>query len=483
MFFNSKIASFGFRLPKTRSMDDLLSACDPGSLLTRTSSDPNLNNHCQDIRLGLEPQHPTTEEAAADSESMAKDSPQVPEQQREHPPLQAASNRTWNVDQPLPLQDHRATPQLDCLSSEVELASRACPEATAGTCPALGLKKPSIDSTRAEELLEKLPCDYVKDGLESSGTWDLGATCDPDSSLQPSAGPLVWHPPTPRVLRQDEEDGRRGGSAKPIEEGSPMERAQPEPCRRGISQSQTSEFSLLGANWDSFQGMGTSLPGGDVGPRRLLPYGCCNKRLSSRTFWASGLCLSSQWPLKEGSRLPGCSSHSGSHFAGLAGKASKLWLPCHLKQAVGPKHVSASSPSPVPPLYLDDDGLPFPTDVIQHRLRQIEATYKQEVEQLRRQVHELQLRLDIRHCCAPPAEPPVDYEDDFVSDSSWSSPSPPQWFSSHLRKGECVPKTTFQLPASHPCSLESSRFKCSNSMGGGLAAETDMWIGSGVLAF
>ncbi|KAK1331319.1 hypothetical protein QTO34_009271 [Cnephaeus nilssonii] len=68
----------------------------------------------------------------------------------------------------------------------------------------------------------------------------------------------------------------------------------------------------------------------------------------------------------------------------------------------------------MPPLYLDDDGLPFPTDVIQHRLRQIEAGYKQEVEQLRRQVRELQMRLDIRHCCAPPAEPPMDYEDDFT---------------------------------------------------------------------
>lgn len=193
-----------------------------------------------------------------------------------------------------------------------------------------------------------------------------------------------------------------------------MGTAQPELCCRGISQSQTSEFSLLGANWDSFQGMGVSLPGGDVGPRRLLSYGCCNKRPSGRPFWASGLCLSSQWPLKEGARPLGCSSQSGAPFTGLAGKTSRLWLPCHLTQALGPRQVLASSPSPVPPLYLDDDGLPFPTDVIQHRLRQIEATYKQEVERLRRQVRELQLRLDIRHCCAPPAEPPMDYEDDFT---------------------------------------------------------------------
>ncbi|KFV67383.1 Myotubularin-related protein 4, partial [Dryobates pubescens] len=42
------------RLPKTRSMDDLLSACDSSSPLTRTSSDPNLNNHCQEVRVGLD---------------------------------------------------------------------------------------------------------------------------------------------------------------------------------------------------------------------------------------------------------------------------------------------------------------------------------------------------------------------------------------------------------------------------------------------
>ncbi|XP_066491703.1 myotubularin-related protein 4 [Tiliqua scincoides] len=403
------------RLPKTRSMDDLLSGCDPGSLLTRTSSDPNLNNHCPDVRVGLEPRHPSAEEATAGSESTTKDSPQVPEQQQqERPPLQAASSRTPNVDWQPPLQDVGASLQLNGLSSEVELASGACPETAAGTSPAPGQKKQPMDSTRAEELLEKFPLDHVKAGLESSGAWDLGTTCGPDSSLQPPAGPPIWNPPAPRVPRQDEEDSRRGGSARPREEGSPMGRAPQELCRKGVSQSQTSEFSLLGANWDSFQGMGTSLPGGDVGPRRLLSYGCCNKRLSCRPFWASGLCLSSQWPLKEGARLPGCSGHSGAHFAGLAGKTSRLWLPCHLKQALGPKHVSASSPSPVPPPYLDDDGLPFPTDVIQHRLRQIEATYKQEVEQLRRQVRELQLRLDIRHCYAPPAEPPMDYEDDFT---------------------------------------------------------------------
>ncbi|XP_024288434.2 myotubularin-related protein 4 isoform X5 [Oncorhynchus tshawytscha] len=45
------------RLPKSRSMDNLVSACENGMALTRTSSDPNLNKHCQEGRTahGLEP--------------------------------------------------------------------------------------------------------------------------------------------------------------------------------------------------------------------------------------------------------------------------------------------------------------------------------------------------------------------------------------------------------------------------------------------
>nr|XP_008123811.1 PREDICTED: myotubularin-related protein 4 [Anolis carolinensis] len=193
-----------------------------------------------------------------------------------------------------------------------------------------------------------------------------------------------------------------------------------------------SDFSLLGANWDSFQGMGASLPGGDGAPRRLFSYGCCSKR---RHLWASGLGLSGQWPSKDGARLP-----SGPHCPG---KTARPWLPCHLKQALGPKPSAPSSPSPAPPaFYLDDDGLPFPTDVVQHRLRQIEATYKQEVEQLRRQVRELQLRLDIRHCYAPPAEPQMDYEDDFTCLKESDGSENEDFYSDHSE--DCLSETSWE---------------------------------------
>ncbi len=56
-------------------------------------------------------------------------------------------------------------------------------------------------------------------------------------------------------------------------------------------------------------------------------------------------------------------------------------------------------------------------DAVQQRLRQIEAGYKQEVEVLRQQVRQLQMRLESKQYSTPPSEPDIDYEDDIVSSS------------------------------------------------------------------
>uniref|UniRef100_A0A671L4G0 phosphatidylinositol-3,5-bisphosphate 3-phosphatase n=1 Tax=Sinocyclocheilus anshuiensis TaxID=1608454 RepID=A0A671L4G0_9TELE len=62
-----------------------------------------------------------------------------------------------------------------------------------------------------------------------------------------------------------------------------------------------------------------------------------------------------------------------------------------------PSHSSASCSGSPAPAHLDDDGLPVAVDAVQQRLRQIEASYKQEVEVLRRQVRQLQLKLESKH--------------------------------------------------------------------------------------
>ncbi|RLV97896.1 hypothetical protein DV515_00011325 [Chloebia gouldiae] len=404
------------RLPKTRSMDDLLSACDSSSPLTRTSSDPNLNNHCQEVRVGLEARHANSE--GAEGAAVATGEAQPRKEEEENPPLQG-STHAEHEGLSRQLGSQSAVPA-SSVPVEAKEGSGTLTEELDGrgldTNPS-GEENSDKVSTSSGRHLETCP----QEPLKAAGTVSNGGGCPkrittrPDISSQDSlaSGTPSQDIPGPALgISCPDADKGRGdaGRSMPFEEPGQPGRLLLEQWRKPISQSQSSEFSFLGCNWDSFQGMVTSLPNGEPTPRHLLSYGCCSKRLSSKPLRAPGLCLSGPWSGREGGKSSACSGHVSTHF----GKPSRLWLPCHLKQASGPKHLPPKCPSPVPPLYLDDDGLPFPTDVIQHRLRQIEASYKQEVEQLRRQVRELQLRLDIRHFCAPPAEPPMDYEDDFT---------------------------------------------------------------------
>ncbi|XP_030392392.1 myotubularin-related protein 4 isoform X1 [Gopherus evgoodei] len=448
------------RLPKTRSMDDLLSAGDSSSPLTRTSSDPNLNNHCQEVRMGLEPRHASTEGPELHPEEgtvvAVGETHQVPVEQGKTHPLQTSNSFNSHTDHQAhckPLSDW-VPPPASNIFPETEMGWRVNVEDVDGISPApnhSGQENVCRTCVRVVEQLETCPHNPSKaTGLESDGSWNLVKpphqdTLNPAVGIPsqdtpaPSVSPQNNPSPIPGIPHQYKDTGKSGSSRSGHwEEMGRVGMVPLELWQRPISQSQTSEFSLLGSNWDSFQRMVTSLPGGETVTRRLISYGCCNKRLSSKQLRAPGFYLSSQWPPREGVKPPVCSAHC----AGPEGKPSRPWLPCHLKQVSGSKHVPPSCPSPVPPLYLDDDGLPFPTDVIQHRLRQIEASYKQEVEQLRRQVRELQLRLDIRHCCAPPAEPQMDYEDDFTCLKESDSSDTEDFYSDHSE--DCLSEASWE---------------------------------------
>ncbi|XP_038614895.1 myotubularin-related protein 4 isoform X2 [Tachyglossus aculeatus] len=469
------------RLPKTRSVDDLLSACDTSSPLTRTSSDPNLNNHCQEARVDLEPWSGQPEGADPPAGDHGPVGPPRPTPELGHLPPPPASRKDFRTDKTLtrhkscppsckvpspvalwppesgsldpqlkggeeipepapelPARDtslrtrdgpgeppeepsgkEAAGPPADAASSGQdgtgnlpeapcqELAPDASGKASQAPVPGQKAPDPGSDGRRAAR---RAGCPALEDPLaapplrrDPSGPAGSGASCQGPPNPGPDPGP------------REEDGGRReNGRNGPSAESSRFGKAPPELGRKPVSQSQMSEFSFLGSNWESFQGMVASLPSGEPAPRRLLSYGCCGKRSGGKPTRPTGLCPAGQWAQREGVRSPICSSQSGGHCAGPAGKSNRTWPLGRPKPASGPKPAPASCPSPGPPLYLDDDGLPFPPDVVQQRLRQIEAGYKQEVELLRRQVRELQMRLDIRHRCAPPAEPPVDYEDDFT---------------------------------------------------------------------
>uniref|UniRef100_A0A9L0R658 phosphatidylinositol-3,5-bisphosphate 3-phosphatase n=1 Tax=Equus caballus TaxID=9796 RepID=A0A9L0R658_HORSE len=469
------------RLPKTRSMDDLLSACDTSSPLTRTSSDPNLNNHCQEARVGLEPWHSNPEGSEATFVESGVGGPQQPVAEMSLlPPLPSSqkdylnskpfkshkscspSYKLLNTAVPQKMKSNTSDPGIKVLEETKAPAPDLCAQNELGRTLD-GTEEPPEHCPEREAVgaLSKVissKCDGICDFPESfrdslTGTpqqahldsvlgvpsrcapnHSLGTLCDPPSTtcqtpLDPSTDFLSQDSPgsvasishqekpssVPDLIHGEEDTGKRGNNRNgQLLENPRFGKVPLELARKPISQSQISEYSFLGSNWDSFQGMVTSFPSGETTPRRLLSYGCCSKRSSSKQMRAVGPCFGGQWAQREGVKSPVCSSHSNGHCTGPGGKNNRMWLSGHPKQVSNTKPVPLSCPSPVPPLYLDDDGLPFPTDVIQHRLRQIEAGYKQEVEQLRRQVRELQMRLDIRHCCAPPAEPPMDYEDDFT---------------------------------------------------------------------
>lgn len=463
-------------------MDDLLSACDTSSPLTRTSSDPNLNNHCQEARVGLEPWHSNPE----GSETVFVESgiggpqqtvgemglcPPLPSTQKDYltnKPFKShkscsPSYKLLNATVPQEMKSSTSDPEIKVLEETKAPAPNPPAQDELGRTSDVTEEPPEhCPKKEAVSILSKVisdKCDGICDFPESSQDshigapqqapldsvlgkpsrsapdHNLGTLCSPPSATcqtppDPSTDFLNQDPlgsvasishqeqpsSVPDLVHGEEDVGKRGNNRNgQLLENPRFGKVPLELARKPVSQSQISEFSFLGSNWDSFQGMVTSFPSGETIPRRLLSYGCCSKRSSSKQMRATGPCFGGQWAQREGVKSPLCSSHSNGHCTGPGGKHNRIWLSGHPKQVSGTKPVPLSCPSPVPPLYLDDDGLPFPTDVIQHRLRQIEAGYKQEVEQLRRQVRELQMRLDIRHCCAPPAEPPMDYEDDFVS--------------------------------------------------------------------
>ncbi|KAM7068716.1 phosphatidylinositol-3,5-bisphosphate 3-phosphatase MTMR4 isoform 4-T4 [Molossus nigricans] len=466
------------RLPKTRSMDDLLSACDTSSPLTRTSSDPNLNNHCQEARVGLEPWHNNPEGSETAFMESGVGGPQQTVAEMGLPPPLPSSQKDYLSNKPF--KSHKnCSPSYKLLNAAVlqEMKSNTSdseikvleetktpapdPSAQEELCRTLDSTEEPPEHCPEKEAVSALSkvisnkCDGICDLPESSQDSLTGApqqaqldsvlgvpsrsapdhslgnppsaTCQtsPDLSTDflnqdpPGSVASIFnqeHPSSvPDLIHGEEDIGKRGNNRNgQLLENSRFGKVPLDLTRKPISQSQISEFSFLGSNWDSFQGMVTSFPSGETTPRRLLSYGCCSKRSSSKQMRPMVPCFGGQWAQREGVKSPFCFSHSNGHCTGPGGKNNRIWLSSHPKQVSSTKPVPLSCPSPVPPLYLDDDGLPLPTDVIQHRLRQIEAGYKQEVEQLRRQVRELQMRLDIRHCCAPPAEPPMDYEDDFT---------------------------------------------------------------------
>uniref|UniRef100_A0A669EA09 phosphatidylinositol-3,5-bisphosphate 3-phosphatase n=1 Tax=Oreochromis niloticus TaxID=8128 RepID=A0A669EA09_ORENI len=453
------------RLPKTRSMDDLLSAFENGMPLTRTSSDPNLNKHCQEGRSALEPSPAVEEPAAEGSNELIRDTAvDSGEGQSMHPTPEAvpgvvgaeeAVDGPCFTTQPLPSLPLSPVP----LSEDVTLAHTAfstpalmqalhqitdtplqqapleaespcrtaesIPSPTHKSEPCLPLPCKStqpaantptsvfqgqIDSQSksllaVKQLTSLLPMGDSTETLigendhpcnsSSAVTWEFTQNTLNDEEkpeFQPQAQP-----------QKEKEDTRTNGASgrERVLAAAPVDCTQVT-ARPLISQSQLSDLCLLSSHWESVQGLVQSASGAS---RAQHPNIHQSRRLASKLLRAQGFAIAngSQCCRREALCCPSSALQTGwptrsAGYTGLCGPTAltSYSLAAHqlLPASYSSPSASSSPPPPQAPAYLDDDGLPVPMDAVQQRLRQIEAGYKQEVEVLRQQVRQLQMRLE-----------------------------------------------------------------------------------------
>lgn len=482
-------------------MDNLLSAFENGVPLTRTSSDPNLNKHCQEGRSSLETS-PATDNTSADfssevtpdtgldcgdEESLHQSPAETPESVPGDESCEDALEEPCLTTQPLPSLPFPPVPvSNDAAPAHTPLPTpvlqQALPQITNPALPPPPLEAEAscrtaeitTSPTHESEPCLPLPCngtgppapmptsllngqvDGQASGLtESAGLLELKQLTpllpmeDSTETLTDEGDPPPSLPPTviqdvsqnhlncesqPQVQLQ-KEDTRTDlvkGKERVLPVAAPAEYTQVT-ARHLISQSQLSDLSLLGSHWENVKGLVQSACSSATHSgisRALQPNTYQSRRLATKLLRAQGFAITngSQCCRREALCCPSSPLQPGWLSAARSAGYSGLFVPTTsalnsyslaghqlLPLSYSSPSASSSSPPPQAPAYLDDDGLPVPTDAVQQRLRQIEASYKQEVEVLRQQVRQLQMRLESKQYSTPPSEPDIDYEDDIVS--------------------------------------------------------------------
>ncbi|KAG8590089.1 hypothetical protein GDO81_006629 [Engystomops pustulosus] len=372
--FNSRSLD---RLPKTRSMDNLLTACENGGVLTRTSSDPNLNNH----QVSLDSR--CSNDDNSDTESQGH--------------LQQVTD--------IKIKEERAPDEDDYREGE-EQNKAEVPKAYNNN-EVIQQDNSSVPMAESSDL----KCDNVKPNLENviSTTEPTITTISITDQGQQDC-PALTKPPCPNLMG----DMYVNSSYRELTKSIKSAREACRTDRKTLSQIPRNEISFLASNWECLQGMMKSVPVSENGLRCHLSYECSSRSLHSKHGRHTG-------GARDAVKIP-YNFPASMHCSGPSMKSYRASIASHNRPLHSGRFLPLVCPSPAPLVYQDDDGLPIPNDVVQQRLRQMEASYKQEVELLRRQVWELQLQLEIRQYCAPPPEPEADYEDDFTcvkeSDSS-----------------------------------------------------------------
>uniref|UniRef100_A0AAZ3R5H0 phosphatidylinositol-3,5-bisphosphate 3-phosphatase n=1 Tax=Oncorhynchus tshawytscha TaxID=74940 RepID=A0AAZ3R5H0_ONCTS len=413
------------RLPKTRSMDNLVSAFENGVALTRTSSDPNLNKHCQEARTahGLEPMASVGGGASPDSpEDISPDTGLESDDSEVEPVTQTPPTT------PVEREQREEGFEENAPSASAELPA---PEQLVPTFPT-AMEDSTKTLTDEAEVPPTLPPRIRESlGQPKATEWALpetqGEEREGKRTESMSGRNLV---PLRECVVAVPTSKEAASSASTV---PPVDNSQAVALRRPVSQNQlrvSEELSLLGSHWDSVQGMvqsACSTAASHSGLSANLSSGFCralqptayqSRRLAGKLLRTQGMAVpNGGWQYGRREREERVRSSAPAPVSSSPVKSGSSWLSAVRSSSgyaaiMGPTTTTSPQPHPA---YLDDDGLPVPVDAVQQRLRQMEAGYKQEVEVLRSQVRQLQMRLERKQYSTPPSEPDVDYEDDIVS--------------------------------------------------------------------
>uniref|UniRef100_A0A674A1R4 phosphatidylinositol-3,5-bisphosphate 3-phosphatase n=1 Tax=Salmo trutta TaxID=8032 RepID=A0A674A1R4_SALTR len=372
------------RLPKTRSMDNLVSAFENGVALTRTSSDPNLNKHCQEGRTahGLEPMASVGGGAAPDSpEDVSPDTGLESDDSEVEPVTQTPPTTPVEMEQREEGFEGAEMREEICLTTQ-PLPSLPLPpialEQGLSHFPPLPLLTPILHQALSQTTSPPVPPPRLPHQTADSHSRTASVTTRPACIPSPPA----WKGPLPAALLA-------------LKQLVPMFPTAMEDSTETL----TDEAETLPTLPPSFC-------------RALQPTAYQSRRLAGKLLRAQGVAVpNGGWQYGRREREERVRSSAPAPASSSPVKSGSSWLSA-VRSSSGYAAIMAS-PQPHP-AYLDDDGLPVPMDAVQQRLRQMEAGYKQEVEVLRSQVRQLQMRLERKQYSTPPSEPDVDYEDDIT---------------------------------------------------------------------
>uniref|UniRef100_A0A8C5RQF8 phosphatidylinositol-3,5-bisphosphate 3-phosphatase n=1 Tax=Laticauda laticaudata TaxID=8630 RepID=A0A8C5RQF8_LATLA len=449
------------RLPKTRSFDNLTTACDSSIPTTnRRSSDPSLNEKWQEHRRSLELSNlGNPGDDLFEGESLGKQgrtligaelSVAVAEGQMENI-LQEATKEEGSLEENTRCNQERAGKEGE---GDLPLDKEHRTEYLAGSATVCEKSNPD-----AETLLDNPVSNQqvVSQGASELQGKEEGHPAVPCTVQKPSQGgelPLdFWdNPGNSEVSREEEEEEEEGvntssssaeaenasSPAHPIpllpvglevatpnmesstetltETGARAERAQKVSSHwhhpTGNSVSDLSQIVENRLEREDLMDAHKLAPALNRTPYSSNPSLCalpltdykevvCNGDLASENKMAespAGFAAPQKYSAPNGHCL------NGEESRVKVPPGRQISTPPHLRNlhhkwvhAIPGRQQTGGSPDQPARNHLDDDGMPIYTDVIQQRLRQIESGHQQEVESLKKQVQELKSRLESQY--------------------------------------------------------------------------------------